>query len=165
MCSNKAIKNQGKHEGFVDRSAKRAVLVTSKNDLVTVADQLGDTAQSMVALIAAFECSGSEANGRRAFLIASRLRLLAESLAPQHDSLSPNSQAPCPIELGEDLLALVRKAEDVVHRAARAEDLQENLRISIICQVSRLRLLITFLASRVLPGGRMDQLLDFPVEV
>lgn len=137
---------------------------TSRDNLEAVADYLGDAAQSLVGLIATFDAAGPEARARRSSLIASRLRLLAETLTPQNGALTHNSNSEAAVQLSEELLALVKMAEDVVQRVAHLGGLPEDKRIRIICQVSRLRLLITILASEIGSGSEIVRFLDFPIE-
>jgi len=139
--------------------------VLEKEDLEVVADHLGDAAQSLVGLIEAFDAAGPEARSRRCYLVAARLRLLAESLTPQENTVVQSSNSEATVRLSEDLLTLVREADGIVQKAAQANGLLERTRIRIICEVSRLRLVITILANQLNPRTDIVRFMDFPIEV
>jgi hypothetical protein len=92
------------------------------------------------------------------------LRQLAHSLSPQKVSLAQNFNSEAAVQLSEDLLALVRNADEITQRATQLDCLPECKRIGIICLVSRLRLVITTLATEIHPGVGTARFLDFPIE-
>ena len=130
--------------------------------LEIVADQLSDVAQAMVALIGSYHVAGQGGRIRRTTLIASRLRFLAEVLTPQDPPIVQDSDSS--VQISEDLISLAEKADEIVQRAAALRTLPEPKRIGIICQMSRLRLLITVLAREINPNLDTIRLLDFPAE-
>lgn len=137
--------------------------MVSTDRLEEIADNLGDIAQALVALIAANGRLKPQSQTWKCRQIASRLRLLADSLSPDGGPRTAPLDPKTFIELSEDVVALSLKADEIIRRTADLRPLPEILRFGVACRVNQLHDIMMMLAVEFENAAGATCQLDLPL--